>query len=101
MKSPAPPLWLPKPPEIGQTPEYAILAALDVTLELACFTLIAQHPQICDQDPDRPVLHPGSPEAIALMICFGVRDLQEIIGHYRAAVDRANAESFASTDLPF
>lgn len=101
MKPPRPPFWLPQPPDLGQAPEYAILAALDVTLELTCLALAAQHPQLRDRDSDWPVLHPGAPEAIASMIRSRVRDLQELVGHYRAAVDRAHAEPFASTDLPF
>lgn len=95
------PLWLPRPPEIGQTPEYAILAALEATLQLTTFTLIAQHPEICDQDPGRPRLPSGSPAAIAAMICFSIADVQDLISCYRAAVDLENTEPPVTVDVPF
>lgn len=94
-------LWPPTPPEISRAPQYAILAALDATLQLTYFALIAEHPEICDQDPEGPVLPARSPAAIASMICLAIPDVQSLIRHYRAAVDLANAEPPTSTDVSF
>jgi hypothetical protein len=41
---------LPMPPQIMEDPERAILAALEVTLEIAVNSLLAAYPELCDDD---------------------------------------------------
>jgi hypothetical protein len=83
--SPAPARF-PTPPEIADVPELAILAALEHTLDLALYALLAAHPQLSDPEcPDR-LRDPSPARAAADRIVTAAHSLARALDAYRRAV---------------
>jgi len=77
---------IPTPDDLDGAPELAILAALDLTLELAASTLLCAHPELLD--PERPYWL-GSPTRAATIAKTLLRrtwGLQRALRAYREAV---------------
>jgi len=76
----------PTPPEIADVPELAILSALEHTLDLARYALLAAHPQLGDSEcPDR--LRDRSPaRAAADRFLAAAAPLRRALDAYRRAV---------------
>lgn len=70
---------LPLVPQIMNDPERAILAALEVTLDIAVNALVAAHPELCDDNfPDR-----ASPAArCADRLITQARKMEEVLARY-------------------
>lgn len=74
---------LPLPPQIMNDPERAILAALEVTLEIAVNALVAAHPELCDDNfPDRA----GPAARWADRVINATSKMQEVLAGYRYAL---------------
>jgi len=74
---------LPLSPQIMDDPERAILAALEVTLEIAVNALVAAHPELCDDNfPD------GASQAArwADRVISETSKMQEVLAGYRYAL---------------
>lgn len=80
--SPHPP---PKPAELAQAPELAILAALDDTLELALRALVAVHPQLGDPEYPAWARQAGPVPAAADRILKASKRLAHALDAYRRA----------------
>jgi hypothetical protein len=90
----------PKPPEIARAPELAILTALDAALLSADYALLAEHPELWDQD--RPSWRP-SPDDVARIadtIIDLARRLSGTLARYRDAIEKRDEES-RTNDVPF
>jgi hypothetical protein len=89
----------PLPPEIARSPELAILTALDSALLVADHALLAEHPDLWDQD--RPSWRPP-PDAAARTadtIIALARRLRGTLARYRDTIEKRYAE--AADDAPF
>jgi hypothetical protein len=78
---------IPTPDDLADSPELAILAALDHTLALAASALVCAHPELLD--PERPYWL-GSPTraaTIAQTLVRRTRRLQRALRTYRGAVE--------------
>ena len=96
---------IPTPSDLAADPELAILAALDLTLELATRALACAHPELAD--PERPYgLAPSSrvTTAAETLIDRTVR-LTRALRAYRRAVEIQRQDEAAASryrdDLPF
>jgi len=90
----------PRPPEIARSPELAILTALDAVLLVADYALLAEHPELWDQD--RPFWRPP-PDSVARTadaIISLARRLSDVLTRYRRAIEKHD-EDTRSTDVPF
>ena len=88
------------PNDLRGDPELAILAALDHTLKLAVYALVAVYPELTD--PERPFcLREGAAtgDAASQLLACG-EELELAIRGYRTAILRAR-EAEANEDLPF
>jgi hypothetical protein len=73
---------LPTPPELDQAPELALIAVLEITLEITVRALVAAHPQLCEHQ--RPYWIPQTPSStIAQVIVSTVDSLQQSLHDYR------------------
>jgi hypothetical protein len=90
----------PSPSEIARSPELAILTALDAALLSADHALLAEHPELWDQD--RPAWRPPPDRAArtADTIIDLARRLRRRLGTYRDAIEKRYADSSAD-DIPF
>ena len=85
--------WLPSTDEVLLAPERAILATLDVSLQLAIRSLRAEYPGLdrngrIVEDPDwEPYVPPQVP--LIERLVRSATDLHCQIGHFRNALDRA------------
>ena len=83
--SPHPP---PKPAELAQAPELAILAALDDTLALALRALVAVHPQLGDPECPAWARQAGPVRDAADRILTASAPLSHALAAYRRAATR-------------
>lgn len=90
----------PKPPEIARAPELAILTALDAALLSADYALLAEHPELWDQD--RPLWRPPPDDTarIADTIIDLTRHLRDTLARYRDAIEKLD-EASRTSDVPF
>ena len=90
----------PTPDDLRRDPELAILAALDHTLELAVYALVAIYPDLTDSD--RPLWHRQDAEidhaANHLVAC--TEPLRHAIGEFQTAIRRAR-QAEANEEFPF
>lgn len=88
---------LPLPPQIMDDPERAILAALEVTLEIAVNALVAAHPELCDDNfPDR-----ASPAARwADRVINETSKMQEVLAGYRYALSSPDGQERPEEEDP-
>lgn len=97
--SPAPARF-PTPPEIADVPELAILAALENTLDLAIYALLAAHPQLGDPDCPSWLRDPSPARASADRILAAAAPLARALGAYRRAVTPSPNDD-PDPDVPF
>lgn len=88
---------LPTSAQIGMASERAILASLDVTLNLAVRTLLAEHPSLgaaeTQDEPEPPHL------ALAASMSILAESLCELISAYLAVTERALGDAERDTDF--
>ncbi len=92
---------MPTPMEIMAASELPVLAVLDAALHAATNTLLAEHPEIGDHNPDA-LLHPAP--YVAENIVNFARCLHDAIGSYARLVGDARQLELAwdeDTDTPF
>jgi len=92
---------LPTPRDLWSAPQLAILSVLDTTLEMVACALLAQHPDIFDDEKpywSRADLSSAAAEGIV----SSIRVLQKSLGEYRymLAVERKSAPE-PTDDFPF
>ena len=94
---------IPTPGDLDRAPELAILAALDLTLELATAALVCAHPELCD--PERPywISSPTRSLTLAKTLVRRAHGLQRAIRAYRRALETRprHEESPDLDDLDF
>lgn len=90
----------PKPPEIARSPELAILTALDAALLIADYALLAEHPDLWDQDRPSWRPPPDLPARIADTIIGLARRLRGTLARYRNAIEKRDQEPRAH-NVPF
>jgi len=94
---------IPTPDDLADSPELAILAALDHTLELAASALACAHPELLD--PERPYWlgPPTRAVTVAQTLVRRTRGLQRALRAYREAVEMRRQDEASRTlgDLPF
>jgi hypothetical protein len=90
----------PTPEELVETPELAILAALDDTLALTLRALVAAHPQLADPECPYWARHASAKSVAADRILKASRPLSTAIEAYcgAAAVRRKRDDD---PDIPF
>ncbi len=88
------------PDELRSDPELAILDALDYTLGLAIYALVAIYPELTDAEipPWRRVDTKAGHAASHLIDCS--EEVHRAVGRYRAAVLQAR-KADENQDLPF
>lgn len=91
--------WLPKPPEIDNSPEFAILAALDFTIDLAFYAMAAVYPELVFDDEQKENFSQKASFAHHFVLC--ANNLQAAIKHYRRASDETNEDRNATDPAPF
>ena len=94
------PCWVPTPPQLEQSPELGVLAAIDCALQTAASALLAVYPEFCDMEPREP----PSPTALgALQIISAAEQLHASITGYRSAIEREQrqAQRVKADDIPF
>jgi hypothetical protein len=97
--SPAPARF-PTPLEIAEVPELAILAALEHTLDLALYALLAAHPQLGDSDCPSRARDSSPAQAAADRIVTAAVPLGRALHAYRRAVTPSLPEN-PDPDVPF
>ena len=90
----------PKPPEIARSPELAILTALDAALLVADYALLAEHPDLWDQDRPSWRPPPDTTARIANIIIGLARRLRGSLVTYRDAIEKRDQKAL-SEDVPF
>lgn len=92
---------LPTPKQLCSAPQLAVLAVLEITAEMARCTLLAQHPDIFDdQRPSWIRTDPSS--TIAEHILAQIHSLQNAIQRYRFALAAEQENSSEpEADFPF
>ena len=96
--------WTPTVAQITMATERPILAVLDVTLELAARTLMAEHASLADHASRGLGAEPPPPcEALATSIVLLARSLRETIDSYSAALEHIYGDRDTATndDFPF
>jgi len=89
---------LPTPDDLLDAPELAILAALDLMLDLALHALVCEHPELAD--PERPYWLPqASPSATAARtVVAQADDLKQALVTYREAIEIRRQEGPSDSD---
>ena len=90
----------PNPTEIARSPELAILTALDAALLVADYALLAEHPDLWDQDRPSWCPTPDLPARIADTIIDLARRLRGTLARYRRALEKRDHRS-RSDHVPF
>jgi len=96
--------WTPTISQISTAGERPILAALDMLLELASRSLMAEHASLADGARRGPAAEPPPPcEAMATSIILLARSLRETVGCYLEALEHVygDCETATDDDLPF
>ena len=93
--------WLPIPPELQRNPELAALAILDYTLDITCYALYAEHPDIHNHQATFGPLKPLLSVIIAEEIMNLTVQLQESIHQYKQRLEEEEKEEDKYKDLPF
>ena len=90
----------PTPDDLRRDPELAILAALDHTLELAVYALVAIYPDLTDSD--RPVWRreDAAIDHAANHLVACTEPLRHAIGEFQTAIRRAR-QAEANEEFPF
>lgn len=94
----------PSPEEYARSPELAVLAILDSTLHAVTCTVLAAHPDLC-QDDERPYWVAPPPDsaearcAEALLACAD-RLHAAIRAYHRAVADALEASRPEGDDIP-
>jgi|GEM_PF-1412378 len=90
---------LPTPKDLWTAPQLAILAVLDITLEMVTCTLLAQHPDIFDDE--KPYwIRTDLSSAMAEVILSDIRSLRASMEGYRFML-AAEMESAPNPDDGF
>jgi len=90
----------PKPPEIARSPELAVLAALDAALLVTDYALLAEHPDLWDQDRPPWCPPPDLPARIADTIIDLAHRLRDTLACYRRALEKRDQDS-RRDEIPF
>lgn len=94
-ESPSP--WLPTSAQLAMASERAILASLDVNLQLAVRALVAEHPSLSDDGPPEA---PAPPQlALAASIRILAETLHQLIVGYRAATEHVLGDAEPDDDF--
>jgi hypothetical protein len=99
--------WRPSPPEIDRAPEVALLAVLDLALDVAMAAVVAAHPNLVDDEPFYRQLHrPEMKAADAILTRAGrLRDAldryRRALAALRAGADREPKPPGDPDDIPF
>jgi hypothetical protein len=88
------------PNDLRGDPELAILAALDHTLKLAVYALVAVYPELTDSERPFWLLEGSATGHAASQLLACGEELELAIRGYRTAILRAR-EAEANEDLPF
>lgn len=89
--------WLPTSAQIAMATERAILASLDINLQLAVRALIAEHPSLDDNSPRE---EPEPPHlALAASIRILAESLHELISGYRAVTEHVFGDAVPDDEL--
>jgi hypothetical protein len=83
-------LPLPTPPEIGEAPERAILAALETTLHLTLASMAAEYPEVFESEGLLEMERPFIPSWVADAIVSQGRALLDTLESYRHALEVAH-----------
>jgi hypothetical protein len=92
---------LPTPPQIADAPELAIIALLEITLEVTGAALAAAHPELSDEDFP---LNASEEARWADRIMLRADRVQHALAHYRYALRLSQEDAFREredTDPPF
>ncbi len=88
------------PNDLRRDPVLAILAALDHTLKLAVYALVAVYPELTDSERPFWLLEGSATGHAASQLLACGEELELAIRGYRTAIIRAR-EAEANEDLPF
>ena len=91
------PLPMPTPPEIGEAPERAILAALETTLHLTLASMAAEYPEVFETDGLIEMERPFIPSWVADAIVSQGRALLGTLACYRQALEVAHRRGASLT----
>jgi hypothetical protein len=91
---------IPTPDDLVDAPELAILAALELMLDLAVRALVCEHPELAD--PERPYWLPqASPlDNAAHTVVGSAADLKQALITYREAIDIRRQDDAPDRDPP-
>ena len=93
---------IPKPHELADDPELALLHALDEILDLVPRVLVATHPELADPDAPYWVRDTSRTLRKADDILPAAHRLQQLIRAYRAAITLARDQRVESDpEIPF
>ncbi len=88
------------PNDLRSDPELAILDALDHTLGLAVYALVAIYPELTDSEIPAWRQDPSTTGLAARHLIASTQELQSAVGDYRDAIQRAR-KAEANEQLPF
>ena len=88
------------PNDLRSDPELAILGALDHTIGLAVYALVAIYPELTDAEIPAWRQDHSTTGLAARHLITCTQELQSAVGHYRDAIRRAR-EAEVNEELPF
>jgi len=90
----------PNPLELARSPELAPLTILDAALAVADHALLAEHPDLWDQERPSWAPPPDAPARSAETVIILARRLRHSLARYRHVIEKRDQDS-RTEDVPF